>query len=73
MKRETSLLGRNLHILLYDRQKTKRELAEEIHASPQMISAIIYGRKMPSVSMLVKIAGALGVTVDELLRERDVR
>lgn len=61
-------LGRNLHIVLYDKKMSKIDLARRVGTSSQMISYIVKGEKIPSTQLLVKIANVLNVTVDELLK-----
>lgn len=69
MSSELSSLGRNLNIMLFDNRKTQRELAAEVGVSSQMISDIIYGKKAPSAETLIKIARALNVKVDDLIKK----
>ena len=61
-------LRRNLHIALYDHKMSRPELAKKVGASSQMINYIINGEKIPSVTLLAKIANALDTTIDELLK-----
>lgn len=68
MSQELSNLGRNLYILLYDKKKSKSDLAKDVGVSQQMISAIVQGDKTPSSATLIKIAKALGVKVDDLIK-----
>lgn len=67
MEGNNSLIGRNLHMLLYDRRMTQCGLAERLGVSPQMVSAIVVGKKLPSVRLLVRMAEALEVTPNALL------
>ena len=68
MPQELQTLGRNIHIILFDKKMTKSELAEKVGISQQMVSEIVGGRKAPGASTLIKISKALGVTVDELIK-----
>ena len=68
MERAIDNLGRNLHMLLYDKKMSKTELAERAGVSQAMISSIVQGAKRPSVETLIKIANVLGTTVDELIK-----
>lgn len=68
MEKGIGNLGRNLHILLYDKKMSKTELAEKVGVSQAMISLIVSGVKRPSVETLLKIANVLGTTVDELIK-----
>lgn len=60
--------GRTLAIELMDRKLTKTAFAEMVGVSPAMISKICRRERMPSFEVAVKIADALGVTVDYLMR-----
>ena len=62
-------LGRNLLLALHDRKMTQTELAAEAGCAQSLISQYISGAKNPSLTMLVKIADALGCTLDELVRD----
>ena len=55
-------------MLLYERKMTKRELGKRVGVSQQMISQIVSGNRVPGTTNLIRIANALGVTVDELLK-----
>lgn len=68
MSQELSTLGRNIHIILFDKKMTRMELAEKVGISQQMVSAIVQGDKSPKAETLIKIAKALGVTVDDLIK-----
>lgn len=68
MSQELSTLGRNIHIILFDKKMTRLELAEKVGISQQMVSAIVQGDKSPKAETLIKIAKALGVTVDDLIK-----
>ena len=68
MSQELSTLGRNLHIILFDKKMTRMELAEKVGISQQMVSAIVQGDKSPKAETLIKIAKALDVTVDDLIK-----
>lgn len=67
MPQELAKFGRNLHIALYDKKMTKKELAEQVGVTYQAISAYTTGAKAPSAETLIKISRALGVTVDSLI------
>ncbi|MBO5047417.1 MAG: helix-turn-helix transcriptional regulator [Clostridia bacterium] len=61
------LIGRNITILLYDKNIKQQDLAREAGVSPQMMSRIIKGDKVPSLPKLVAIAKALDVSLDDLV------
>lgn len=48
---------------------SQEKLAEMTDSSPQYISHIETGRKKPSLEMIIRIANALDVSVDQLLSE----
>ncbi|BBW96528.1 helix-turn-helix transcriptional regulator [Geobacillus icigianus] len=49
---------------------TQYQLADMVSADVSTISKIEKSKATPSLSMLQRIAGALGVSVNELLKER---
>ena len=63
------ILGKNIrkHRLMLGLKQT--ELAEKCDCSESHIGQIENGRGKPSLEMTVRIANALGVTIDQLLRE----
>lgn len=65
-------LGRNIRVIAFDKGISHKQLAEAAEMSEAMFSKIIHGEKTPSVPKLIKIAKLLGVTVDELLKEKEV-
>ncbi len=48
---------------------SQEELYEMINSSPQYISLIETARKKPSLEMLIRIANALQVSIDQLIAE----
>lgn len=68
MSQELKTLGRNLHIILFDKKMTRMELAEKVGISQQMVSDIVQGKKCPKAETLIKIAKVLGVKVDDLIQ-----
>jgi transcriptional regulator with XRE-family HTH domain len=48
---------------------TQAELADRIGVSKQVMHKIIHGKKAINVTEISKISGAIGVTVQELIRE----
>ncbi|MBQ4452128.1 MAG: helix-turn-helix domain-containing protein [Clostridia bacterium] len=55
------------------RKMTQEELANRICVSPKAVSKWETGRGFPDVSLLEPLAGALGISVIELLSGEDVR
>lgn len=60
--------GRNLYIALFDKKMSRKELAEKVGVSQQLISCYVSGDRSPSTETLIKIADVLGVTVDSLIK-----
>ncbi len=61
------VLGRHLRELRADRDETLAQTAERAGISPQYLSEIERGRKEASSEMIAALAGALGVTVADLM------
>ena len=53
---------------MFDKKMTRMQLAEKVGISQQMVSDIVQGNKSPKAETLIKIAKALGVTVDDLIK-----
>ena len=65
-------IGRNIRIMAYDKNISLKELAEAAGVSGAMMTKIVKGEKNPSVEKFARIAAKLGVTMDELAKDRDV-
>ena len=65
---KVTVIGRNLTMLLYDKNISQRELATAAKVSEKTISKLVNGLQSVSVDTLASIAEYLGVSVDELLR-----
>jgi transcriptional regulator with XRE-family HTH domain len=61
------VLGGRLRSLRTDRDETLAQTAERAGLSPQYLSEIERGRKEASSEMIAALAGALGVTVADLM------
>jgi DNA-binding XRE family transcriptional regulator len=61
------VLGDRLRSLRADRDETLAQTAERAGISPQYLSEIERGRKEASSEMIAALAGALGVTVADLM------
>jgi len=61
------VLGRRLRALRTDRDETLAQTAERAGISPQYLSEIERGRKEASSEMIAALAGALGITVADLM------
>ena len=60
--------GRNLYIALFDNKMTQKELASKVGIPREMVTRYVSGERSPSTETLIKIADALGVTVDSLIK-----
>jgi len=61
------VLGRRLRALRTGRWETLAQTAERAGISPQYLSEIERGRKEPSSEMIAALAGALGISVADLM------
>src|SRR5579862_4241248 len=61
------VLGRRLRALRTERWETLAQTAERAGISPQYLSEIERGRKEASSEMIAALAGALGITVADLM------
>lgn len=57
----------NFKIFLEKKGLTQAQLAEAVGVSQPFMSNFVKGYKMPSVSVMKRIADYLGITIDELL------
>ncbi|HEX3512516.1 MAG TPA: helix-turn-helix transcriptional regulator [Trebonia sp.] len=63
------VLGSRLRALRTDRDETLAQTAERAGISPQYLSEVERGRKEPSSEMIAALAGALDITVAELMAD----
>ena len=61
-------LGKNLVRILGERGITQRKLASEVGATEMFISYVVNGYKCPSLTLTLKIADFLKVSLDELVK-----
>ena len=61
------VLGNRLRMLRTDRGETLAQTAERAGISPQYLSEVERGRKEPSSEMIAALAGALDLTVADLM------
>ena len=66
---DTKAVGERIQIAREERCMTQRGLAEAVGCTPQHISAIERGVKMPTLETFVAIAAALQVSADVLLQD----
>jgi transcriptional regulator with XRE-family HTH domain len=50
---------------------TQRDLAQSVGATPQHISVIEQGKRLPSIELLAKLAQELGVSIDYLVTGKE--
>lgn len=65
---EAEVFGAGLKELREQRGETVRSLAEAVETSFTYISDLEHGRKVPSLSMLLRLAAALDCKVTELVK-----
>lgn len=63
----TPTLGARIRGLREARSLTQVEVADHLGVSQTAVSYWEKGRRVPSVAMLARLAGLLGVTIDELI------
>ena len=61
------LITNNILKIRTEKGMTQAQLAERLNVQQSMISMIENEERNPSVDVLLKLAAALGVTVDELI------
>jgi DNA-binding XRE family transcriptional regulator len=61
------MLGSRLRALRTERDETLTQTAERAGISPQYLSEVERGRKEPSSEMIAALAGALDITVADLM------
>ena len=66
---DTKAMGERIQIAREERNMTQRELATAVGCTPQHISAIERGAKVPTLETFVAIAAALKAPADVLLQD----
>ena len=61
-------IGRNLNILMYDKDVSARELARKLGVSETTISKIKNNERKPSIELASRIASELDVPLDSLVK-----
>lgn len=64
------MLIENIKKLMTFNRITSKELSEMVGVTPTHISYILNNKRDPSVELLTKIAGALGVPIEEIFGEK---
>jgi transcriptional regulator with XRE-family HTH domain len=62
-------LGRHVQALRHDRGRTLQQVAEAADVSVSMLSSVERGLKAPTIVVLARIAGGLGVPLAELVAQ----
>lgn len=70
IRKEAVLITNNILKIRTEKGLTQAQLAEKLNVQQSMISMIENEERNPSVNVLLKLAAALGVTVDELIGEK---
>ena len=65
-------VGLNILDILVDKDINQRELADAIGVSKQVMTKIIKGQKAINAFEITKIGTALSVSIEDLIRDRDV-
>lgn len=68
MKNESEKLGSNLKRIRTEKGISQGDIGRELKVSRGFISTIENGKTNPTLSTITKLAKALGVSVDELLK-----
>jgi len=68
MKDDAKKLGENLKKIRTKKNITQTELAETLKVDKSFVSNIENGKTNPTLATIVKIANAVGVSLDELLK-----
>lgn len=68
MKYSVENFGKNLKMALVEKGMKQCQLADAIGVSYHTVSHFARGQKKPGLETLIKIANALGVTVDSLIK-----
>lgn len=65
------MLQHNIKLLRQQKSMTQKQLADELHVTPQAVSRWENGEVEPSVSAIGEMAKIFGVTYDELMRGKE--
>lgn len=60
--------GANVQHRMLDKNLNKINLAKKVGVTPSAISKICHNQRVPSCELALKIADALGTTVDDLVK-----
>ena len=68
MKNESEKLGSNLKRIRTEKGISQGDIGRELKVSRGFISTIENGKTNPTLSTIIKLAKALGVSINELLK-----
>ena len=68
MPHEAKKLGDNLKRIRTDKSLSQADIAKSLGVSRGFVSNIENGKRNPTLSTITRLAGAVGVTADELLK-----
>lgn len=68
MKDESIKLGRNLKRIRTERDLSQGDIARELGVSRGFVSTIENGKTNPTLSTITKLAKAIGVSTNELMK-----
>ena len=68
MNSESKLLGENLKRIRTEKDISQGDIARELGVDRGFISTIENGKTNPTLATITKLAKAVGVTTDELLK-----
>lgn len=68
MKDEAEKLGNNLKRIRTEKAITQGDIARSLGVSRGFVSNLENGKTNPTLATITKLAGAIGVTTDELLK-----
>ncbi len=72
MKKDISKkLGTNIKRIRTKKGMTQGDICRALDLDRGYVSSLESGKRNPTLAMIEKVAGALGVTSDELLKEHD--
>ena len=68
MDKISAQLGRNMKRIRAKKKMSQGDIARALHVDRGYISNIENGKKNPTIATIQKLANALGVSADELLK-----
>ena len=68
MNNSAKKLGANMKRIRKAKQMTQGDICRKLSVYPSYVSNVESGNKNPTLSTITKLAKALGVSVDELLK-----